>query len=156
MSSNFSQIRCTCLLSGERPLPLGYFSLLPLQENLEAITGTDRDLICVGDRHFRLGRTIYSEINRCLGECAVFIAVMSRNFCDSEYCRLEIEEARVKGMPIVLIFIQTVEEDYMSRVTREVFNNYTRAKFEFENGVYSLNLDWRNVCESIVELVDIE
>ena len=69
----------------------------------------------------------------CLDDCAMFIAVMSRNYYNSEYCKLEIQEARFKGMPIVLIFIEKVE-DYMSRVTREVFRKYTRAKFLFENG----------------------
>ena len=123
---------------------------------MKTLVGTDRDLICVGDRYFCLGRTIYSEMTRCLDDCAVFIAVMSRNYCNSEYCKLEIEEARVKGMPIVLIFKEKVEEDYMSRVTREVFRNYTRAKFVFEDGAYRLNLDWGKACESIVQLVDVK
>ena len=95
-------------------------------------------------------------MNRCLDECAVFIAVVSRNYCTSDYCKLEIEEARVKRMPIILIFIEKVEEDYMNRVTKEVFRNYTRAKFVFKEGAYILNLDWREVCESIVDLVHVE
>ena len=126
-----------------------------IQDTLKILIKRDKDFICVGDRYFRLGRTIYSEMTRCLDDCAVFIAVMSRNYCNSEYCKLEIEEARVKGMPIILIFIEKVEEDYMSRVTREVFRNYTRAKFVFEDGVYRLNADWKFVCESVIQLVEV-
>ena len=90
-------------------------------------------------------------MTRCLDDCAVFIAVMSKNYCNSEYCKLEIEEARVKGMSIIPIFIEDVEESEMSRVTREVFRNYTRTKFVLKEGIYKLNLDWENVCESIIQ-----
>ena len=123
---------------------------------MEALLDTDRDLICVGDRYFRLGRTIFSEMLRCLDRCSVFIAVMSRNYCNSEHCQREIEEARVFGMPIILIFIEHVDEEDMSRVTREVFRYYTRANFIMEEGVYRLNMDWESVCESIIQLVKIE
>ena len=129
--------------------------VLYFQDNLEALLDTDRDLICVGDRYFRLGRTIFSEMLRCLDECSVFIAVMSRNYCNSEHCKREIEEARVLGMPILLIFIEHVDEENMSRVTREVFRYYTRANFIMEEGVYRLNMDWETVCESIIQLVEI-
>ena len=95
-------------------------------------------------------------MTRRLDDCAVFIAVMSRNYCNSEYCKLEIEEARVKGMSIIPIFIEDVEESEMSRVTREVFRNYTRTKFVLKEGIYKLNLDWENVCESIIQLVEIK
>ena len=130
--------------------------ILYFQDNLEALHDTDRDLICVGGRYFRLGRTIFSEMLRCLDECSVFITVMSRNYCNSEHYKREIEEARVLGMPILRIFIEHVDEENMSRVTREVFRYYTRANFVMEEGVHRLNMDWESVCDSIIQLVEID
>ena len=53
-------------------------------------------------------------------------------------------------MSIILIFIEDVEESEMSRVTRDVIRNYTRTKFVLKEGINRLNLDWENVCESII------
>ena len=78
-------------------------------------------------------------MTRCLDDCAVLNAVISRNFCDNEYCNLETKEAHVKGMPIILTFIEDVEEDDMSRVTRDVFRNYTWTKFVLEDRTESIS-----------------
>ena len=93
---------------------------------------------------------------RCLDDCAMFIVVMSRNYCNSEYCKVELEEARVKGMPVILIFIEKVEQDYMSRVTREVFRNYNYVVYttSFLKRTTYKNLDFseKNNIYSIVKL----
>ena len=86
------------------------FDFCPIQETLETICETDRDLVCIGDRYFTPGQPIFSEMIRCLDDSAVFIAVMSKNYCNSDYCKLEIEQARLQGKPIILIFIEEVEE----------------------------------------------
>ena len=114
---------------------------------------TDKDLVCIGDRYFRPGQTIFSEMIRCLDDSAVFIAIMSKNYCNSDYCKLEIEQARLQGKAIILIFIEEVEEEEMTLVIREVFKKYTRAKFVLEGGFYKLQPDWECVCESIIQLM---
>ena len=91
---------------------------------------------------------------RCLDDSAVFIAVMSKNYCNSDYCKLEIEQARLQGKAIILIFIEEVAEEEMTLVIREVFRKYTRVKFVFEGGFYKLQPDWKCVCESIIQLMD--
>ena len=37
-----------------------------LEEELQRCTGVDRDLVCVGDKHFRVGSPISQEILRCM------------------------------------------------------------------------------------------
>ena len=78
---------------------------LYFQDQLKLITGTDRDLVAIGDRCFRLGRSIFAEMIDLLDECAVVVVVLSKNYCASEYCRLEIEQARLMRKPIV-VFIK--------------------------------------------------
>ena len=123
------------------------------QNALRAVCGTDRELICTGDKDFTPGHTIYSEMIRCLDDSAVFIAVMSRNYCNSEYCKLETEQARVQGKSIIQIFIEEVPENEMTPVIREVFRNFTRVKLVLEYGQYRLQPDWEHVCESVVQLI---
>ena len=55
---------------------------------------------------------------------------------------MEIEGARNKGKPVILIFKEDVEETEMSPAILEVFKNYTRAKFVLENGDYKIQPDW--------------
>lgn len=123
------------------------------QHGLETRTGIHRDLVCLADRHFRPGRTIFSEIIKSLNESAVFIAVLSRNYCNSDYCKLEIEQACLQRKPIILMFIEKVEEERMNPVIRAIFRKYTRVKFILEDGHYRLQPDWENVCDSIMQLI---
>ena len=92
------------------------------------MVGTDRNLICIGDRYFRPGHSLFTEIARCLENCAIVVAVMSKNYCRSFYCKLEIEQARIMGKSVIMIFIEDVEETEMSEVMKEVFRNFTRVK----------------------------
>ena len=96
-----------------------------------------------------------AEMFRCLDDCPVFLAVVSKSFCDSRYCRHEIETAHTEGKPIILIFKEHVPEDKMDHVTRKVFNNFTRVKCVFgENGV-DLQPSWDILCQSIIELMSV-
>ena len=121
------------------------------QANLKAVTNIDRELICFGDRHFR--HTIFSKILRCLEESKVVVVVLSRNYCQSNYCKLEIEQAQLMRKPIILILTEHVKEEAMNNVIRGVFKNTTRARFVVEDGLYRLEPDWDQVCMSILQLI---
>ena len=59
---------------------------------------------------------------------------MSLDNCKNIYCKLEIEEARIMVKPVIMIFIEDVDEKEMS----EVFRNFTRVKIVNEgDGVKS-------------------
>ena len=117
------------------------------------MTNIDRELICFGDRHFRPGHTIFSEILRCLEESKVVVVVLSRNYCQSDYCKLDIEQAQLMRKPIILILTEHVKEEAMNNVIRGVFKNTTRARFVVEDGRYRLEPDWDQVCMSILQLI---
>ena len=78
---------------------------------------------------------------------------MSKNYCNSDYCKLEIEQARIQGKAIILIFIEEVAEEDMTLVIREVFRKFTRVKFVINEDCYKLQPDWKCVCESIIQLM---
>ena len=123
------------------------------QNSLRALTEADRELVCIADKHFWPGRSIYIETTRCLEECAVFVAVMSRNYCNSDYCKHEIKEARSMGNPIILMFIEDVEPNHMDVVIWEIVRNFTRVKFIFEDGEYKIQPNWNEVCRSIIQMI---
>ena len=56
-------------------------------------------------------------------------------------------------MPILLTFIEHMDEENMSRVTREVFMYNTQANFVMEERVYRLNIDRESAYESIIQLL---
>ena len=127
--------------------------MVSLQRCLEEKTGINRELVCVADRHFRPGRTIFAEMIKCLEDSAIFVAVVSRSFCKSDYCKRETEEAHLKRMPIILIFIEEVEVEQMSRVIQEVFQHFTRVKLVYDEGQFRLQPDIERVCDSIMLLL---
>ena len=78
---------------------------------------------------------------------------MSLNYCKSLYCKLEIEQARIMGKTVIMIFIEDVEEMEMSVVMKEVFRNFTRVKIVYEGEGYQSQPDWPYVCQSIIQLL---
>ena len=124
-----------------------------LQAQLKNMTNCDRDLVAIGDCYFRLGLTIFSEIIRMLDDCAVFVVVLSKNYCFSDYCKHEIEQARLMRKPIVIIMKEFVDEDDMNGVIKETFKHFTRATFRFEEEGWRLEQDWEYICQSIIQLL---
>ena len=127
--------------------------LFVFQANLKTLTGTDRDLVAIGDRYFRLGRSIFAEIIRMLEGCAVIVVVLSKNYCHSEYCKHEIEQARLMRKPMVIIMKEFVEENEMNGVIKETFNHFTRATFRFDDYDVRLQQDWEYICQCIIQLL---
>lgn len=124
-----------------------------LQQNLQAMIDIDQELICDADRHFIPGHSVFKEMRRCVEEAAVFIAVMSEKYCSSAFCQFEITEARTTGKPIILLFKEHVNDNKMSVVVKEVFRQFARAQFVFQDGHYKIQPAWPQLCKSIVELM---
>lgn len=129
------------------------YVLQQLNENLQLMTGIDRELICTGDKHLRFGFDIRSETIRCLDRSAVVIVVVSESFCTSEYCHHELDQAYIKRKPIVLMFKERVEESVMMPTMKELYRNKVRMLWNFENGEYVLKSTWENVSTSVLDLV---
>ena len=127
--------------------------MLSFQNQLQEMTKTDKEHVCYGDKHFKPGHSIFTEITQCLETSAVVVAVMSRNFCKSFYCKMELEQARLMDKPVIMIFIEDVNEADMSDVMREVFRNFTRVKIVCEDGQYKAQPDWPSVCAAIIQLM---
>ena len=143
--------RCTMQLLLKDFLALS--CVCSFQRHLQAITRADRNLVCDAEIHFIPGHNIYQEMSRCIEESAVFVAVISENYCKSDHCQIEIAEARTTGKPILLIFKEHVAEDKMRIVIREIFRNFTRIKFVEEEGQYRIQPGWEQVCESIIQML---
>ena len=121
---------------------------------MKVTVGTNKNLVYIGDECFRPGQRIFAEIIRCLEKTAVVVAAVSRNFCNSYYCKQEVEEARILDKPVILVFIEDVKENEMSDVMKEIFRNFTRVKIVRRDGAYQSQPDWPNVCRSIIDLMN--
>ena len=117
------------------------------------MVGTENDLVIIGDRYFRPGHSLFTEITRCLENCALVVVVMSLHYCKSIYCKLEIEQARIMGKPVIMVFIEDVDETEMSELMKEVFRNFARVKVVADGERYRSEPDWPIVCQSIIQLM---
>ena len=128
--------------------------ILPkLSQSLKEVTKTDRDYICLGDKHFRPCHVIVEEVMRCIEQSAVVVLVISNKYIQSPWCDMEAKEAETQRKPIVLILTENIDEQEMSFVLKEIFNRYTRFKcFTKEEGQHEVSATWKTLSESIVEL----
>ena len=120
------------------------------QGHLRRMTDSDTDHVSDADLHFVPGVNVFREMRRCVGESAVFVAVMSANYCDSYHCQLEISEARTTGKPIILIFKEHVAEEKMDVVMTEVFQKNARAKIVQEEDGFQMYPPWEHLCKAII------
>ena len=113
----------------------------------------DRDLVSFADASFMPGQTRVSEITRCLKGSSVFVAVISRNYCNSDYCKYEIQEARRMEKPIFLMFIEEVDQNYMDLRIWGIIRNYLHETIILDNGEYKPRLGWKYFCNFILGLI---
>ncbi|XP_053372775.1 toll-like receptor 2 [Mercenaria mercenaria] len=129
------------------------YILNPLNENLQLMTGIDRELVCTGDRHFRPGFYVHNEAYRGLDTTSVMVVVASKNFCRSSYCQNELDQAYVKKKPIILMFIEHIDKENMTPTIKELYQRNVRVLWTVENGEYKMKTTWNNVCTSILDLI---
>jgi hypothetical protein len=127
-----------------------------LNNNLKVAIGTERDLVCEGDTHFRPGKPIPDEVSELLDNSAVVVAVISNRYCQSVHCRNEFYQAFLKEKPIVLMLKGNIELENMTGCMKDLFEKNTRILWTFQDGNYYLKTTWENVCESIVGLIDVK
>ncbi|XP_045184944.2 toll-like receptor 4 [Mercenaria mercenaria] len=124
-----------------------------LNETLKEITGLESDSVCIDERHFRAGAEIVAEIMRCVSESCVIVFVVSKSFCQSNWCCLEVKEAYEQQKPIVLIFCEEVDDNEMSAHLKQMFQRYTRAKLvQQDEDVNVQPGGWEGLCDSIIHL----
>ncbi|KAH3752109.1 hypothetical protein DPMN_186719 [Dreissena polymorpha] len=123
-----------------------------LNSELQLKTGTSRVLVCSGDRHFRPGYALGEEIIRCTEDSAVTILAVSKNFCQKEWCRREVQETYDQSKPIVLLFLERVEPDEMGRVLRHLFSRYAHASWISDSNGGHIEPDWSILCDALLDL----
>ena len=123
-----------------------------LNTTLKEMVDDKRDIICVGEKDFVPGKSIYDEISRCLDYSCVVIFIVSEAFCDSEWCRTEIREACTRNKPIIIILTETVATEKMPSSLKNIFQTTVRVKLIQEDEKYVLKPCPQKVCEAIVRL----
>ncbi|KAL4237503.1 tRNA-dihydrouridine(20) synthase [NAD(P)+]-like protein [Mactra antiquata] len=124
----------------------------PLNEGLQQLVGTDRNLVCLGDSEFRLGQYVHNESLRCIELSTVFLCVVSDSYCNSRYCVEEFDQATQRHKPVILMMKGDVDIDLMTPTMQHLFRNQVRMLWEENNGEYMLKTSWENVCESILAI----
>ncbi|XP_045193560.2 toll-like receptor 4 [Mercenaria mercenaria] len=124
-----------------------------IDETLKTLTGIpERSLVCIGDLDFRPGYPVVEEIFRMVNQSYVMVCLVSKEFCASKWCDLELKIANENNKPIILIFKEEVQRSEMTTLLHNIFNTKIRAKLIIEEGEYRLIPGYDILCESILEL----
>nr|UTM63744.1 sP-TLR6 [Cyclina sinensis] len=111
------------------------------------------EYICIGDKHFRPGFPVITEIMCKMENSAVAVFVISQTFCDKSWCHIEAKEAMDLQKPVVLIFKEKIDETQMPDVVRKLFRLNTRCRFVQEpNGNWTLQPSFDVLTTSLIEL----
>ncbi|KAH3846741.1 hypothetical protein DPMN_089044 [Dreissena polymorpha] len=125
----------------------------PLRDHLKRAVGTDRDLLCVGDENFCFGRSIHDEVISCLRRSRLVVVLLSNEFLNSGFCKLEIDLALQLGKPVILMIKDQVTEELMSPSIAMLYRTNTRILWTRHGGDYILKSTWDNVVKSIIDTV---
>jgi hypothetical protein len=129
--------------------------LRQLNDHLQLKTGIERGLVCTGDQHLRPGFYVLNETRLCFERVSTIVIVVSNNFCNSSYCCNEFNLAFESGKPMLLMFKESVDEQNMPDVMRQIYRRKTRILWTFENGEYILRTKWDNIASSILDLIQL-
>lgn len=114
-----------------------------------------KNVLCIGDRQFKVGRYIHDEIVTCLQKCKVVVVLITDDYCRSNYCTLEFQKACQLNKPVIFMTKDSVSEELMTPMMRLHYHSNTRIIWAMENGQYVLKGTWNGVCDSILDLVAI-
>jgi hypothetical protein len=123
-----------------------------LNNDLQNALKTDRRLISNGDLDIAPGYPIMDEVLRCVTKSCTLIALASKNFCESEWCQIELREAYNLNIPIILLFKEDVEESLMSPTMLAVFKKFARAKLIAKDDTFETVPEWNQFVESVINL----
>ena len=124
-----------------------------IRESLKELTHIDTEVLCDSNGHFQPGFPIIDEIIRCIVESYVGIFFVTNNFCQSQWCQLELRETYELNKPIILIFKGKIDIRNMSPLMLKIFRQYTRAKIVINaDGQIQMIPDFRQLSNSILKL----
>ena len=131
-----------------------YNTLPMLRTELASLTNTDQQLVCTGS-DLLPGQPIRDQITEFMDQSAVFVAVISTEYCCSYWCKEEINKARMDNKPVMLLFKEEVPESQMNLDIKYFFHKNIRAKWILNvNGEYELETGWNNICSSIIQFLN--
>lgn len=126
----------------------------PLENQLKEDIQVERELVCIGDKHFRVGFHTVEEIRRCLKMSALAIIIVTDNFLDSPYCMLEFRQALHLEKPVILMVKEGTSIDRMSDEIKQMFEMKTRLVWKSNADIcFVLKTTWANVCNSILNML---
>ncbi|KAH3851892.1 hypothetical protein DPMN_094379 [Dreissena polymorpha] len=125
----------------------------PFRDHLKRAVKTDRNLLCVGDENFRFGRSIHDEAISCLRRSMLLVVLLSNDYLNSGYCKLEFDLALQLGKPVILMIKEQVNEELMSPSMSMLYRTNTRILWTRRGDNYVLKSTWDIVVKSIIDTI---
>ena len=119
-----------------------------LSRGFMTIFNTKENLVCAGVNEYRLGQTIFSEMERCIRQSAVAIYVHNQNSAKCARCKREMKMACEKDKQIAVILDEDVEDDLISPLLHMVINKSLKLSLVKDGFEWNSNKS----CRSILDL----
>lgn len=126
-----------------------------LTTTIADVTKTDFDLVCVGDKHFLPGQPLCGEIIKCIDNSAVVIAIISKDYCQKNWCQTEIMEAYQLRKPIIMLLIDDIDIHLMGDLLEKIFHRYAHASWVPDEDRGHLMPDWPTFGIAILQLASM-
>lgn len=125
-----------------------------LNNRLQRKLNTSAECVSFGDNSFRVGRPLLSEIIRCIEEATVIVCCVSKDFCESHWCKDEVFVAHCERKPIVLMFLEQVPVKTMPKTLQKLYMCHGRSKWTLnDKGEYILTPSWDSFCDTLCEII---
>ncbi|XP_052773441.1 toll-like receptor 4 [Mya arenaria] len=121
-----------------------------LKKAFSTYIGTNRELICRGDFHFRIGHNICNEMERLFLKCSAMLVFVTENYCRSQFCNREFEFATAMKIPVILMLKDEVDVEVMPAEMRMLFDTLTRFLWTETDEGFIIKTSWENVCRSLI------
>ncbi|KAK3093317.1 hypothetical protein FSP39_013986 [Pinctada imbricata] len=99
---------------------------------MQKLEGEHQISLCIHFRDFQVGKIIADNIVECMSECRHVLVVLSPNFCNSRWCKFELDIAQDRWLnneteALVLVMLQEIDSRNMTKYMRAILKTTTYA-----------------------------
>jgi len=125
-----------------------------LNQTMRDTIGSFKFDLCLGELKFRLGFRRFAELERCIRNSAVVLAVISHNYCHNEFCIDELTEAFELKKPILFVLVKDIPEHQLPAVVKRLLKTNTISKMELVDGQPQFVPSLEMFCISLLGMVE--
>ncbi|KAK3576931.1 hypothetical protein CHS0354_017608 [Potamilus streckersoni] len=111
----------------------------------------DKEVLATGETMFSPGKLIFSEIKECFSRCDVILFIVTLDFTESEWCRIEMDQADLQRKPTIYLVENTVLEQQPMHPCLKKLTSHTRANWKRERKKCTITPNWDTIAQQVLD-----